>query len=208
MMEPSKTTEVPVMTFGEKLKQARQNAKLSQEELALKISVSRSAVAKWETDKGLPDIQNLKNIAWALGVSIDYLLDDGTRLELSVIRESIDLTRYGKGRKKVIKDKIVREKYPDAEIFTLLAEEKLTKPERIFDTFLLFFTNLCETMSLVKSLNNLDKEFYLVRQGQRQYLVMVTSEFMESRELAEPKTEKKFQIGNFKYINCGPIHYA
>jgi transcriptional regulator with XRE-family HTH domain len=196
------------MTFGEKLKQARQNAKLSQEELALKISVSRSAVAKWETDKGLPDIQNLKNIAWALGVSIDYLLDDGTRLELSVIRESIDLTRYGKGRKKVIKDKIVREKYPDAEIFTLLAEEKLTKPERIFDTFLVFFTNLCETMSLVKSLNNLDKAFYLVRQGQRQYLVMVTNEFLESRELAEPMTEKKFQIGNFKYVNCGPIHYA
>jgi transcriptional regulator with XRE-family HTH domain len=196
------------MTFGEKLKQARQNAKLSQEELALKISVSRSAVAKWETDKGLTDIQNLKNIAWALGVSIDYLLDDGTRLELSVIRENIDLSRYGKGRKKVIKDKIVREKYPDAEIFTLLAEEKLTKPERIFDTFLVFFTNLCETMSLVKSLNNLDKEFYLVRQGQRQYLVMVTSEFMESRELAEPMTEKKFQIGNFKYVNCGPIHYA
>lgn len=196
------------MTFGEKVKQARQSAGLSQEELAVKISVSRSAVAKWETDKGMPDIQNLKNIAWALGVSIDYLLDDGTRLELSVIRESIDLTRYGKGRKKVIKDKIVRKKYPDAEIFTLLAEEKLTKPERIFDTFLVFFTNLCETMSLVKALNNLDKEFYLVRQGQRQYLVMVTSEFLESRELAEPMTEKKFRIGNFKYTNCGPIHYA
>ena len=196
------------MTFGEKLKQARQAAGLSQEELAVKISVSRSAVAKWETDKGLPDIQNLKNIAWALGVSIDYLLDDGSRLELSVIRESVDLSRYGKGRKKVIKDKIVREKYPDAEIFTLLAEEKLTKPERIMDLFLLFFTYLCETMSLVKALNNLDKEFYLVQQGQRQYLVMVTSEFMESRELAEPMTEKKFQIGNFKYTNCGPILYA
>jgi transcriptional regulator with XRE-family HTH domain len=196
------------MTFGEKLKQARQNAKLSQEELALKISVSRSAVAKWETDKGLPDIQNLKNIAWALGVSIDYLLDDGTRLELSVIRESIDLTRYGKGRKKVIKDKIVREKYPDAEIFTLMAEEKRTKAERLVDNLLEFFTDLCAIIPLTKALNNLDKEFYLVRQGQRQYLVMVTSEFMESRELAEPMTEKKFQIGNFKYVNCGPIHYA
>jgi transcriptional regulator with XRE-family HTH domain len=196
------------MTFGEKLKQARQNAKLSQEELALKISVSRSAVAKWETDKGLPDIQNLKNIAWALGVSIDYLLDDGTRLELSVIRESIDLTRYGKGRKKVIKDKIVREKYPDAEIFTLMAEEKRTKAERLVDNLLEFFTDLCAIIPLTKALNNLDKEFYLVRQGQRQYLVMVTSEFMESRELAEPMTEKKFRIGNFQYINCGPIHYA
>lgn len=196
------------MTFGEKLKQARQNAKLSQEELAVKISVSRSAVAKWETDKGLPDIQNLKNIAWALGVNVDYLLDDGTRLELSVIREKIDLTWYGKGRKKVIKDKIIREKYPDAEIFTLLAEEKLTKPERIADRLLLFFWHLGEIFPLVKALNNLDKEFYLVRQGQRQYLVMVTNEFLESRELAEPMTEKKFRIGNFKYVNCGPIHYA
>lgn len=196
------------MTFGEKLKQARQNAKLSQEELAVKISVSRSAVAKWETDKGLPDIQNLKNIAWALGVNVDYLLDDGTRLELSIIREKIDLTRYGKGRKKVIKDKIIREKYPDAEIFTLLAEEKLTKPERIADRLLLFFWHLGEIFPLVKALNNLDKEFYLVRQGQRQYLVMVTNEFLESRELAEPMTEKKFRIGNFKYVNCGPIHYA
>lgn len=196
------------MTFGEKLKQARQNAKLSQEELAVKISVSRSAVAKWETDKGLPDIQNLKNIAWALGVNVDYLLDDGTRLELSVIREKIDLTRYGKGRKKVIKDTIIREKYPDAEIFTLLAEEKLTKPERIADRLLLFFWHLGEIFPLVKALNNLDKEFYLVRQGQRQYLVMVTNEFLESRELAEPMTEKKFRIGNFKYVNCGPIHYA
>lgn len=196
------------MTFGEKLKQARQNAKLSQEELAVKISVSRSAVAKWETDKGLPDIQNLKNIAWALGVNVDYLLDDGTRLELSVIREKIDLTRYGKGRKKVIKDKIIREKYPDAEIFTLLAEEKLTKPERIADRLLLFFWHLGEIFPLVKALNNLDKEFYLVRQGQRQYLVMVTNEFLESRELAEAMTEKKFRIGNFKYVNCGPIHYA
>ena len=196
------------MTFGEKLKQARQNAKLSQEELAVKISVSRSAVAKWETEKGLPDIQNLKNIAWALGVNVDYLLDDGTRLELSVIREKIDLTRYGKGRKKVIKDKIIREKYPDAEIFTLLAEEKLTKPERIADRLLLFFWHLGEIFPLVKALNNLDKEFYLVRHGQRQYLVMVTNEFLESRELAEAMTEKKFRIGNFKYVNCGPIHYA
>jgi hypothetical protein len=76
------------------------------------------------------------------------------------------------------------------------------------DNLLEFFTDLCAIIPLTKALNNLDKEFYLVRQGQRQYLVMVTSEFMESRELAEPMTEKKFQIGNFQYVNCGPIHYA
>ena len=51
------------MTFGEKLKEARKDAGLSQEQFAEKMSVSRSAVAKWETDKGMPDVNNLKVIA-------------------------------------------------------------------------------------------------------------------------------------------------
>ena len=196
------------MTFGEKLKQARQNAGLSQEELAAKMSVSRSAIAKWETDKGMPDVQNLKTVAFVLGVSIDYLLDDGTKLELSVLREKVELSKYGKGRKKVIKDKIVREKYPDAEIMTLLGEEKLTKAEKIVDTAVWLLTPLIDVFPFAKGLNNLDKEFYLVNDGQKQFLVVVTNEFMESRELAVRITEKKFEVGNFKFINCGPIVYA
>lgn len=39
------------MTFVEKLKKARKEAGFSQEQLAEKMSVSRSAVAKWESDK-------------------------------------------------------------------------------------------------------------------------------------------------------------
>lgn len=72
------------MTFGEKLRQARKNASMSQEELAVKMNVSRSAIAKWETDKGMPDVQNLKAIANVLNISIDYLLDEETKLDLSV----------------------------------------------------------------------------------------------------------------------------
>jgi len=87
------------MTFGEKLKEARLKAGLSQEELAQRMSVSRSAVAKWETDKGMPDVANLKAIAGLLDVSVDYLLDDGKALDLSVIKEPIDL----KGEKGLIK---------------------------------------------------------------------------------------------------------
>ena len=196
------------MTFGEKLKKARQDAKMSQEELATKISVSRSAIAKWETDKGMPDVANLKAIAFALNVSIDYLLDDGTKLELSVVREPVDLSKYKKGIKKSKKDRFIREKYPNAEIMTLMAEEKRTKGEKIVDGLVFWLTPLGEVIPLAKGLNNLDNEFYLVNDGQRQYLVVVTSEFMESRELAEPITSKKFEIGNYKFINCGPIHYA
>lgn len=51
------------------------------------MCVSRSAVAKWETDKGLPDVDSLKAIAKLLDVSVDYLLDDESVLDLSVVRE-------------------------------------------------------------------------------------------------------------------------
>ena len=64
------------MTFGEKLKEARKEAGLSQEQFAEKMSVSRSAIAKWESDKGMPDVNNLKAIAQLLNISLDYLVDE------------------------------------------------------------------------------------------------------------------------------------
>jgi transcriptional regulator with XRE-family HTH domain len=67
------------MTLGEKIKNERIKIDLSQEELAQRLKVSRSAVAKWETDKGTPDIENLKNITQMLNVSIDYLLEENEK---------------------------------------------------------------------------------------------------------------------------------
>ena len=63
------------MTFGERLREARKKAGMTQEQLAEVLSVSRQAVTKWESDKGIPDVENLKLIAKVLDVSIDYLLD-------------------------------------------------------------------------------------------------------------------------------------
>ena len=47
--------------------------RLTQEELAAKIGVSKSAIAKWETDGGLPDRDNLKKLAEAISLSVDEL---------------------------------------------------------------------------------------------------------------------------------------
>ncbi len=47
------------MTFAEKLKSIRKQAGMSQEKLAEKLGVSRQAVTKWETDAGIPDIENI-----------------------------------------------------------------------------------------------------------------------------------------------------
>lgn len=73
------------MTFGEKLKALRTKAALTQEELAESLYVSRTAVSKWESGRGYPNIDSLKAIALVLGVTIDELLSSD---ELLVIAET------------------------------------------------------------------------------------------------------------------------
>ena len=57
------------MQFNEKLKKLRADKGLSQEELAKKIFVSRSAVAKWENGLGLPGEASLNALAEFFSVS-------------------------------------------------------------------------------------------------------------------------------------------
>lgn len=190
------------MTLGEKLKEARKQAGLSQEQLAEKLGISRSAVAKWETDAGMPDIDNLKLLSRLLGVSIDYLVDNGEEMNKVVIKEPIDLSRY-EGSRREKKDKAVREKYPAATIHSLLAKEKLTKGQRIFDNLLGIFTSACFGIpDISNSLKNTDKQYYLVEQGDKQFLVLLTDEFIVSRELVQKQSTGKFEIGNIKFTKC------
>ena len=55
-------------------------------------------------------------------------------------------------------------------------------------------------MDLVNSVKHSDKQFYLVNDGDKQYLVMVTNEFMEIRQLANRLNEKRFDLGEFRFI--------
>lgn len=75
------------MTLGEKIKFLRSKESITQEEFAEKLNVSRSAIAKWETDNGTPDIANLKMISQMFEISIDDLLNDEFRISDSVIDE-------------------------------------------------------------------------------------------------------------------------
>ena len=64
------------MNFSEKLKEIRKKEGISQEQLAERIGVSRQAITKWETGKGLPDVENMAIIAEIFKTSIDELLRD------------------------------------------------------------------------------------------------------------------------------------
>ena len=191
------------MTLGEKIKEARKQCGLSQEQLAEKMAVSRSAVAKWEANNGLPDVENLKALAQLLNVSVDYLLDDGEMIDEVVMREPYNLSDYGKGIKKKKKDRVIREKFPDAEIHTLLGKLKLTKSEKVIGNLLGFFTDApFGTPELINGFKNMDKEFYFVEKDGKQFLVTITDEFIETRQLAKRITAEKFEIGNWKFTKC------
>ena len=71
------------MTFGEKLKKLRTDGGLTQDELAEKIYVTRTAISKWESDRGYPNIDSLKAISKFFSVSIDVLLSSDEALMIA-----------------------------------------------------------------------------------------------------------------------------
>lgn len=76
------------MNISEKIKQIRNNENLTQEQFAEKIFVSRNAVAKWETNRGYPDIQNLITISEIFSISLDKLVKEDNNVKNKIIAES------------------------------------------------------------------------------------------------------------------------
>ena len=62
------------MEFAEKLQKLRTQRNLTQEQLANQLFVSRTAISKWETGRGTPNLDSLQAIAKLFGVSLDELL--------------------------------------------------------------------------------------------------------------------------------------
>ncbi len=200
------------MTLGEKIKNARINAGLTEEQMSERLGVSRHIFSSWEDDAEFPTVENLKNIAKSLGISTDYFLDDGGGNASSVTVEPVDLSKYDKKGRWNKKAEIIKARFPDAEIHTLMSEEKLSQKEHFLDDALGIFTDLpVGSFGVKKAFANLDKQFYLVEAGGEQYLVMITDEFMEIQRLArhiESRNPKKkgfgsFTVGEWKFEDCG-----
>lgn len=69
------------MEIEKKLKEARVNAGLTQEQLAQKIMVSRQTISNWENGKSLPDIINIMNLSDLYQISLDDLLKGDPKMK-------------------------------------------------------------------------------------------------------------------------------
>ena len=76
------------MSLGEKIREQRKKAGLSQEQLAEKLNVSRQAITKWETGKGIPDVANLIAISDEFGLSLDELIKGDVAVKKKIISDS------------------------------------------------------------------------------------------------------------------------
>ena len=79
------------MDIGNKIKQLRQKAQLTQEELGSALGISAQSISKWETGITMPDISLLPLLSGELGVTIDELFDLTTDQKLKRLEKRLDV---------------------------------------------------------------------------------------------------------------------
>lgn len=86
------------MEIEKKLKDARANAGLTQEQVTEKIMVSRQTISNWENGKSLPDIISIMNLSDLYQISIDELLKGDKRMKEKLEKDA----NVAKGNKGII----------------------------------------------------------------------------------------------------------
>ena len=83
------------MEIGKKLKAARLEAKLTQEQVAEYLFVSRQTISNWENEKSFPDIVSVVRLSDLYSISLDELLKGDTKM-LEHLEESTDIVKSNK----------------------------------------------------------------------------------------------------------------
>lgn len=83
------------MEIGSKIKKSRIDAKLTQEQAAEALGISRQTISNWENERSYPDIVSVLKMSDLYGVSLDYLLkgDSPMKNYLDYIEESTNVVK-------------------------------------------------------------------------------------------------------------------
>jgi transcriptional regulator with XRE-family HTH domain len=82
------------MELSKKIKQIRNDNKLTQEQFAEKMLVSRTAISKWENGTCYPSIDSLKYMSKTFNVSLDKLLSSEEILEIAKTENQSNISKY------------------------------------------------------------------------------------------------------------------
>lgn len=119
------------MSYEKNIRFLRKSAKLSQEELAQILGVKRHTVCDWETGRTEPSISQLKGIATAFNVSVNYLLD----VEREIYNETLGYDIQEDYTSFVAKTPLEKELM---ELVTSCTEEQLELIKKILDSTKIF----------------------------------------------------------------------
>ena len=188
------------MKLNEKIKKYRKIFNLTQEQLAEKLNVSRQVITKWESDNGLPDIENLKQLSKTFNVSIDYLLNDNEEVTHPVLRETYELEKNNYSNRYDYAVSYLKKNYPEPSIIYGLSQSKdLTTLEWITD----FIIN----PGIIDAIHWLNEFaiWFLVEKETQSLLIKVTKEYIETKEISNIIDKKKFVHEKNKFTRLNKI---
>lgn len=82
------------MEFNEKLLELRKSKEMTQEELAEALYVSRTAISKWESGRGYPSIDSLKEISRYFSITIDELICSDEMITVAENEKKVLISKY------------------------------------------------------------------------------------------------------------------
>lgn len=83
------------MEIGKKLKEARVNSGLTQEDVADKVRVTRQTMSNWENERSYPDIINIIELSTLYGVTLDELLKGDEKM-IEHLEETTNIVKSNK----------------------------------------------------------------------------------------------------------------
>ena len=102
-----------LLTFGEKIKEARKQKKLTQKQLADLIGAAHNSISDWEKNKNKPDPDTIELLCGTLGITPNYLLassdDDFSPKEKLIIKKYRLITDYSPDGASVVDTVLDRE---------------------------------------------------------------------------------------------------
>lgn len=102
-------------------------------------------------------------------------------------------------------DKAILKKYPNAEIFKFHREKKLSKGEFAADVAVDAFTDFVDPIATFDLIKNIKKQFYLVHDEGKFYMVMVEKDTISSEEIDGSIIDNRFEHNGYIYINKGQL---